>query len=248
MAGLSGASPGGLANGTDGLAGTLSPSRFLLDDEWNHWTDGLDWGALAPGCLDIEFLHRLIFYKENKSSMNINPLDPKILALSLFVTTILFAICSWFTRATFRRMLGGLIGGLPLIPLVMFYDAMAARFGLWHYPAVTSGSAPIAWYISTALFYGTALGLVGWRVIRRFDRWGLIIFLIVFGLFGVSRDVAYSLTSNFIKFGPGWLPYPADFFAYVSGAAIVQLLMRWIAGKPGSDLLSRTRKTQQDVT
>jgi hypothetical protein len=175
--------------------------------------------------------------------MNINPLDPKILALSLGITAILFMVIAWFTRATVRRVIGALIGGLPLIPLVMFYDAVAARLGFWRYPLVTSGSAPIAWYISAALFYGAALGLVGWRIIRRFGKQGLIVFLIAFGLFGVSRDFAYSFNTNFIKFGPGWLPYLADFFAYSSGAALVQLLMLWIAGKPGSDPLARSRKT-----
>jgi hypothetical protein len=172
--------------------------------------------------------------------MNINPLDPKILALSVVVTSILFIISAWFTRATIRRIIGALIGGLPLIPLVMFYDAIAASLGLWHYPAVTSGSAPLAWYISAALFYGAALGLVGWRVIRRFGKWGLIIFLVAFALFGVSRDFAYSMTTDFIKFGPGILPYMADFFSYASGAALVQLLMLWITGKPWSDPLART--------
>jgi hypothetical protein len=89
------------------------------------------------------------------------------------------------------------------------------------------------------LFYGAALGLVGWRVIRRFGKWGLIIFLAAFALFGVSRDFAYSITTDFIKFGHGIMPYIADFFSYASGAALVQLLMLWITGKPGSDQLAR---------
>jgi len=38
------------------------------------------------------------------------------------------------------------------------------------------------------LFYGAALGLVGWRVIRRRDTRGLVIFLVVLALFGVTRD------------------------------------------------------------
>jgi hypothetical protein len=171
--------------------------------------------------------------------MNINPLDPKILALSVVATTILFIISAWFTRATIRRIIGALIGGLPLIPLLMFYDAISARLGLWHYPLVTSGSAPLAWYISAALFYGAAFGLIGWRIIRRFGKRGLFVFLLAFALLGVSRDFFYSVTTNFIKFGSGVLPYVADFFSYASGAALVQLLMLWIAGKPGSDQLAR---------
>jgi len=170
----------------------------------------------------------------------INPLDPTILILSVAVTALLFALIAFFTQAGPRRMLGALIGSLPIIPLVMFYDAIAARLGFWRYPSVTTGNAPLAWYISAALFYGAGLGLVGWRVIRRFGSNGLIVFLLACGLFGVLRDVAYSLSSQLIAFGTGPLPLVADFLCYISGAAVVQLLMYWIAGPPGSDALART--------
>src|SRR5712672_99768 len=104
--------------------------------------------------------------------MNVNPLDPTTLAFGLVATAILFAISAFFTRATFRRMAGALIAALPIIPLVMCYDAIAARLGWWRYPAVTSGRAPLAWYVAAALLYGAAFGLVGWRVVRRFGQPG----------------------------------------------------------------------------
>ncbi|MBE3040466.1 MAG: hypothetical protein IMZ62_16845 [Chloroflexi bacterium] len=168
-----------------------------------------------------------------------NFLDPKILALGIISTAIMFAVIAFFTRATPRRIAGALVGALPIIPLVMFYDSLAARLGWWHYPSVTTGRAPIAWYIAAALFYGAALGLVGWRVIRRWDTRGLVVFLVVLALFGVTRDYLYSLTTSLIVFGPGPLPLIVDLFAYASAGALVQLLMVWIAGKPRSDRLAR---------
>lgn len=168
-----------------------------------------------------------------------NFLDPKILALGIISTAIMFAVIAFFTRATLRRIAGALVGALPIIPLVMFYDSLAARLGWWHYPSVTTGRAPIAWYIAAALFYGAALGLVGWRVIRRWDNRGLVVFLVVLALFGVARDYLYSLTTSLIVFGPGPLPLIADLFAYASAGALVQLLMVWIAGTPRSDRLAR---------
>ncbi|MBE3119150.1 MAG: hypothetical protein IMZ50_10400 [Candidatus Atribacteria bacterium] len=168
-----------------------------------------------------------------------NFLDPKILALGIISTAIMFAVIAFFTRATPRRIAGALVGALPIIPLVMFYDSLAARLGWWHYPSVTTGRAPIAWYIAAALFYGAALGLVGWRVIRRWDTRGLVVFLVVLALFGVTRDYLYSLTTSLIVFGPGPLPLIADLFAYASAGALVQLLMVWIAGNPLSDRLAR---------
>jgi hypothetical protein len=168
-----------------------------------------------------------------------NFLDPKTLALGIISTAIMFAVIAFFTRATLRRIAGALVGALPIIPLVMFYDSLAARMGWWHYPSVTTGLAPIAWYIAAALFYGAALGLVGWRVIRRWDRPSLVVFLVVLALFGVTRDYLYSLTTSLIVFGPGPLPLIADLFAYASAGALVQLLMVWIAGAPRSDRLAR---------
>ena len=170
-----------------------------------------------------------------------NPLDPATLTLGVLTTTVLFAASAFFTRATWRRIAGVLIGALPIIPLVMFYDAIAARLGWWHYPSVTTGSAPLAWYIAAAMLYGAAFGLVGWRVIRRFGRPGLLGFLIVLALFGVARDYAYSRATNVIVFGSGAVPVIADLFAYASAAALVQLVMVWAAGPPASDPLARKK-------
>jgi hypothetical protein len=124
----------------------------------------------------------------------------------------------------------------------MLYDAIAARLGLWRYPSVTTGSAPLAWYFAAALFYGAALGLVGWRVVRRFGRRGLICFLIVLALFGVARDYLYSRTTDVIEFGGGWVPVIADLFEYASAAMIVQIVMYWIAGPPAAEPLARNRR------
>jgi hypothetical protein len=171
----------------------------------------------------------------------VNPLDPTVLVVGLLITTILFAVIAFFTRATPRRIAGALIGAIPVVPLVMVYDAIAARLGWWHYPSVTTGSAPLAWYIAAAMGYGAAFGLVGWRVIRRFGRRGLAGFLIALAVFGVARDDTYARTTGVIEFGSGALPLLADLFAYGSAAALVQIVMLWIAGPPRSDPLARQK-------
>jgi sterol desaturase/sphingolipid hydroxylase (fatty acid hydroxylase superfamily) len=179
--------------------------------------------------------------------MNVDPLDPATLVRGVIATAVLFAVIAFFTRATLRRIVGALVGSIPLIPMVMFYDSIAARLGWWRYPSVTAGSiAPFAWYLAAALFYGAGLGLIGWRVIRRYGRRGLIGFLIVFAIFGVTRDYFYSFTTEVIKFGPGPIPLIADLFAYASPAAIVQLVMYWISGPPGSDPLARMARAKAD--
>lgn len=180
--------------------------------------------------------------------MNLDLFDPATLLRGTIATTMLFAVIAFFTRAKARRIVGALAGSLPLIPIVMFYDILAARLGLWYYPSVPGGApGPFAWYVSAALFYGAGLGLIGWRVIRRFGRPGLLGFLIVFALFGATRDYIFSLTIGGIEFTPGPLPFLADLFAYASPAAIVQLVMYWIAGPAGSDPLARTRPADAEL-
>ncbi len=168
-----------------------------------------------------------------------NLLDPTLLILGVIATTIMFAVVAFITRATPRRMVGALVGAMPLVPLIMLYDVIAARLGWWHYPSVTTGNAPLPWYIAAALWYGAALGLVGWRMIRGFGRRGLVAFLAGFALFGVTRDYLYSVATGLIVFGPGPVPLIADLFAYASGAAIVQLLMYRMVGSPRADPLAR---------
>ena len=177
--------------------------------------------------------------------MNVDPLDPATLVRGVIATAVLFAVIAYFTRATPRRIVGALVGSIPLVPMVMFYDSIAARLGWWHYPSVTAGStAPLAWYLAAALFYGAGLGLIGWRIIRRYGWRGLIGFLIAFAIFGVTRDYFYGSATEVIKFGPGPIPLIADLFAYASPAAIVQLVMYWISGPPGSDPLAQMARAK----
>jgi len=169
-------------------------------------------------------------------------LDPNLLFIGVTITAIMFAVIAFFSRASLRRIIGVLLASIPVVPMVMIYDKTAAQLGWWHYPVVATASAPLAWYIAAALWYGAALGLIGWRVIRRWGTTGLIAFVVIFALFGVARDYAYNLTTQLIVFGPGPIPLLADLFSYASAAAVVQLLMRWIVGPAQSDALARTPK------
>jgi hypothetical protein len=172
----------------------------------------------------------------------VDPLAPKILSLCILITTAIFLAVAYFTRASFRRIVGVLIAAALIVPYLLILDRTAFRLGWWHYPSVTSGNVPLVWYVSAALGYGAALGLVGWRVIRRWAGPGLVVFLLGFALFGVGRDFAYSLATRLIVFGAGPVPLLADFFAYAAAAMLVQLLMRWIVGPARSDPLARIPK------
>jgi len=184
------------------------------------------------------------FYLIIERTAILNLLSPTLLVASVVITAILFAIVAFFSRAGLHRILGVLLAAIPLIPMIMFYDKIAAQFGWWYYPSVTASRAPLAWYIAAGLGYGAGFGLVGWRLIRRWKTCGFLTFLLLFALFGVARDFGYSVTTRVIIFGPGLVPLLADLFAYGSGAAVVQLLMRLIVGPAQSDALVRTSKVR----
>jgi hypothetical protein len=170
--------------------------------------------------------------------LGIDLLSPANLFLTVAATAIIFLLVAFLARATLRRAVGALIAAAPLVPLVMAIDALAGRLGWWAYPSVPAGNAPVAWYVAGALAYGGAVGLIGWRALRRFGGASLWVFVALVGLVGVTRDFAWS-TTGLITLGSGALPLAADFLSYSSAAALVQLLMRWIVGAPDSDRLAR---------
>lgn len=168
-----------------------------------------------------------------------NLLDPSFLIFTDIFALALFAIVAYFTRANWHRILGAMLACVPLALLVYFVDRLALRMGWWFYPALPNGPTPIAWCIAAALVFGGTMGLVGWRILRRYATPGFIIFALLLSLFGISRDLAWSHFGSVISFGPGFLPYLADYLAYLSAIIIFQLVMLIIVGKPRSDRLAR---------
>jgi hypothetical protein len=166
--------------------------------------------------------------------------SPSVLIGGVVAAAVMFAIVAFFSRATWRRIGGVLLAAVPVIPLIMLFDAIAARFGWWQYPSLTTPSAPIAWYIAAALWYGAGFGLIGWRIRRRFGTRGLAVFIVAVGFFGVFRDSFFSSTTGLIQFASGSFPSILDFLAYISATVLVQFLMDRLAGPPASDRLART--------
>ncbi len=158
-------------------------------------------------------------------------------------SVLLLAIIVYFTRATRRRIAGALIGGLATGLIVILIDAIASSLGLWYYPGSTTGYGPLGYYIPNALFYGAGIALIGWRINRRFGIKALTAFIVLFGLYGVSRDfifTAVTSSSNIIVFGVGIAPVIADIVAWMGVLTVAQILMWLIAGPARADKLART--------
>jgi hypothetical protein len=82
--------------------------------------------------------------------------------------------------------------------------------------------------------------LLGWRIARRYDKKGLIAFLILWSRWGYFHDVAGSslfASSGLMVIGPGLVPSLADFLLYMTGMALSLSVVRWLGGEFKSDPL-----------
>lgn len=161
--------------------------------------------------------------------------------------SITFALVANFTRAVFRRTIGGLVGALAYCLAQYAWDQAAALAGWWSYPAyqTTTGwpMPPAIYFFSGLVFAG--FGLVGWRIARRFGWKGLIIFLISWGLWGFTLDHAGSSlfsSSRLMVLEAGAAAGIADFLVYASCMAAVLLAIRVIGSPFRTDPLARTPK------
>lgn len=157
-------------------------------------------------------------------------------------TLIALIIIIYFTHATRRRIAGALVGGLVVGLLSIFIDFIASSLGFWYYPGSTTGYAPLGYYIPVILFYGAGIALIGWRINRRFGIKGLAVFIILFGIYGSTRDYVTAATASkgIITSAPGIVPVIADYLAGICILTVAQIVMWLVAGSSKEVSLART--------
>ncbi len=163
--------------------------------------------------------------------------------IGAFVSPILFLASCWLTRASWRRSGSALAAGGVFAIANVLWDQVAFRFGWWSYPGFEGTSLIGLIYLFSGLVAGGAAGLLGWRLIRRYGRRGLIVFLILWTLWGVIHDVGGGQlfqSSNLMRFAEGPVPIIADALLYATCGALAQLIIRAVGGAPAADRLART--------
>lgn len=152
-----------------------------------------------------------------------------------FTLSVVVAIV---TRATARRIVGAMAGGLAAGVAALGIIALGERTGRWH--------MEMTWrpYFLFLLVLDLALCafvfLITWRIARRFGARGLIVVAIFVALVGPFRDYWYM--SRF----PEWGTYSWDARTVLAISAAYVLLgtlghgvMRLVAGPARSDRLAR---------
>lgn len=168
----------------------------------------------------------------------------RVLVLSAFLlfaasaaSAAVFALAAWLLRASVKRTLAALAGGVVGAAVNIAFDAVAYRQDWWRYTFTSDDVAPLTYYLPVALLFGAAAGLVGWRIIRAFEWTGVVIFFGFFVGIGVIRDHVLAERSALFQFGPGLTPHVADAVGYFALALAVQLTMRGLIGKAQRDEL-----------
>jgi hypothetical protein len=144
----------------------------------------------------------------------------------------------YFTRATVRRILGALAGGVAAGLLALGAIALGEALGWWR---VVFAPAPYSLpLLFLCLFSLTPIYLVTWRLARRFGWRGLAVFASIITIIGPPRD--YLIAAWFPKwmvFAPGVAPVLADAAAYAGLILLGHAVMRLVAGPAGADRLAR---------
>jgi hypothetical protein len=147
----------------------------------------------------------------------------------------------YFTRATARRVMGALAGGVVAGLLAMGAIAVCEALGWWHVTfATTLCSLPLFFLCLVSL---SPIYLVTWRVARRFGWRGLAVFTSAAAIIGAPRD--YLIAAKFpewMVFAPGVAPILADAATYVGIVILGHAVMRLIAGPAKADSFARNRR------
>ena len=145
----------------------------------------------------------------------------------------------YFTRATACRVLAALAGGAAVAVAGFGVELVCQGLGLWHYPSDNSGRGPLLMYPGLCLLWAV-LGLIGWRVVRRFGLRGEAIFLVLVALLGTLRDyLVAGQALRFIALTPGPVTVVVDIVCWAGLTALAQAVMWLVAGPAAADPLAR---------
>ena len=145
----------------------------------------------------------------------------------------------YFTRASVRRVLGALVGGVVVAVFGFGVELVCQALGQWHYPSDDTGRGPLLMYPSLALLWAT-LALIGWRVMRRYGWRGEAVFLASVALLGTLRDYFVAGQAlGAIVLAPGVTTVLVDIVCWAGQTALAQAVMWPVAGPAGADRLAR---------
>jgi hypothetical protein len=160
-----------------------------------------------------------------------------LLATCLYLAGL--AVLTYFTRATRRRFLGALAGGLAVAVVGVGVEILFQTLGFWHYPSAEQPYGPLLMYPVVALMWA-GYSLIGWRVMRRFGWRGQVVFLAAVTVLGTFRDyLVAGQALGMIALAPGVATVLVDAVCWAGLTGLAQGVMRLVAGPAAADRLAR---------
>jgi len=152
---------------------------------------------------------------------------------------VVLMVIAYLTRATRKRTIGALSGGVAVAVVGVVIEGLAHARGWWRYPFNDTAYGPPLIYPVVVLLFA-ALALVSWRVTRRFGWRGQAVFLSAVTVLGTVRD--YRIAAWFpqlIVFAPGIGTVLVDAACWAGLVALAQIVMRLVSGPVTGDALAR---------
>src|SRR5580765_5036892 len=153
---------------------------------------------------------------------------PLILIAASGIYLVGLMVTAYFTRATRKRIIGALSGGVAVAVVGVAIECLAHARGWWRYPFIGTAYGPPLIYPVVVLAFA-ALALIGWRVTRRFGWRGQAAFLCAVAIFGTLRDYRVAAwLPEFIVFAPGIGIALVDAACWAGLLALAQAVMRLV--------------------
>jgi hypothetical protein len=166
------------------------------------------------------------------------PLQQLLLIASCVYLAVLVATV-YFTRATTRRVLGAVAGGVAVAVVGFGVEVVCQALGFWRYPSDDTGHGSLLMYPVLVLVWAV-FSLIGWRVMRRFGWRGQVVFLAVVTVQGTLRDYFEAGQAlGVIILAPGPMTVLVDAVCWFGLTALAQGMMRLVAGPAAADQLAR---------
>ena len=153
----------------------------------------------------------------------------------IVIATVFYAVAR-LSRASRWRAVAALVGGLVAGAGNVATDALAHRFGWWHYPEATTPFGPLLYYVEAGVGCG-ALALVAVWLRQRHGGVALGTFLAYLAVYGPIRDAVTARTTGLIEFD--YDPLPVVVVADALSGFIIPVLVaygvinRFGSGPPG---------------
>jgi hypothetical protein len=159
------------------------------------------------------------------------------LVFSILIYAVAIPLVARLVRATRRRLVGALVGGVAIAAAAMPLLDLGGRLGWWTIRLVPPANDALVF-----LSFATAapvFPLISWRVARRWGGAGLAAMTALAALLGPPRDAAWvAMFPEWMSYGPGPAPYLAVAAFYAGAVVIGHAAMTAVAGPSAPDPLA----------